>query len=198
MTQSRFDTVILQTKLFKTQLEWERWLAKNFNTSVGLWLRLAKKSSTLKSVTYLEALDSALCYGWVDGQKRSYDEATWLQKFTPRTKSSIWSKINKGKALRLIDKGLMKPSGYAAIAQAKENGRWKAAYGSQKTISVPRDFQNALNTNDRAKSFFAKLNSVNRYAILFRLQTAKKAETRRQRIDKFMAMLAEHKTIYPM
>lgn len=187
----------LPVVLFTHQKDWEAWLAENFNSSPGLWLRLAKKSAGLQSVTYQEALDTALCYGWIDGQKKSSDEASWLQKFTPRRPKSIWSKINCAKALELIEGGRMKPAGFAAIEQAKADGRWEAAYDSPRTAMPPDDFQKALDLNPEARAFFATLNSQNRYAILFRIQTAKKAETRQKRIAQFIDMLEKHEKRYP-
>jgi uncharacterized protein YdeI (YjbR/CyaY-like superfamily) len=139
----------------------------------------------------------ALCYGWIDGQKRLYDEASWLQKFTRRGAKSIWSKINREKAEALIQSGQMKPAGLAAVESAKADGRWAAAYDSQSTMTVPEDFQAALDSNERAKTFFATLNRTNRYAILFRIQTAKKAETRARRIAEFIAMLERQEKLYP-
>jgi uncharacterized protein YdeI (YjbR/CyaY-like superfamily) len=173
------------------------WLAKQHDKSVGVWLKLAKKNTGISSVTYEEALDIALCYGWIDGQKGSFDESYWLQKFTPRGPKSIWSKINTEKAARLIGSGEMKPAGLKAIELAKQDGRWDAAYASQKNISVPDDFQAALDKSKKAKAFFGTLNSVNRYAILFRIQTAKKAETRTKRIQQFIEMLEKNEKVYP-
>jgi len=183
--------------LFKHPKDWEAWLVKHFDSSAGLWLRLAKKSAKLQSVTYQEALEVALCYGWVDGQKKSYDEETWLQRFTPRGPKSIWSKINRAKALELIEGGHMQAAGFAAIERAKENGRWETAYDSHRTAVPPDDFQEALDKSIKAKSFFATLNSQNRYAILFRIQTAKKVETRQKRIAQFIAMLEKREKLYP-
>src|SRR5687767_12914233 len=174
---------------FESKTKWAEWLAKQHDKSVGVWLKLAKKDSGIASVAYDEALDVALCYGWIDGQKKGFDEQYWLQKFTPRGAKSIWSKINTLKAEKLIASGEMKPAGLKAIELAKQDGRWERAYESQKTMSVPEDFQAALNKNKKAKAFFATLNSVNRYAILFRIQTAKKAETRTKRIQQFVEML---------
>ena len=184
-------------RLFKNQADWETWLGKNAGSSKGLWLRVAKKSSKLRSLTYSEALESALCFGWIDGQKKGYDDESWLQRFTPRGPRSIWSKINRANALKLIESGRMKPSGLAAVDRARESGRWDEAYDSHKTALPPRDFQIALNKTPRARAFFATLNSQNRYAILFRIQTARKPETRQKRIGQFVQMLANHKTLYP-
>ncbi|MEP7339151.1 MAG: YdeI/OmpD-associated family protein [Acidobacteriota bacterium] len=183
--------------LFAKPKNWEAWLKANHAESKGLWLRLAKKNSGIESINYAEALDVALCYGWIDGQKKSYDDATWLQKFTPRGAKSIWSKINREKVEALIESKRMKPAGLKAIESAKQDGRWDAAYDSQSKATVPEDFQAALDQNAKAKAFFATLKSVNRYAILFRIQTAKKAETRAKRIRQFIEMLEKHETIHP-
>ena len=183
--------------LFARQKDWEKWLKENHTASRGLWLRLAKKNSGIESVSYAEALDVALCYGWIDGQKKSCDETTWLQKFTPRGAKSVWSKINREKALALIEAGKMKPAGLKAIESARLDGRWDAAYDSQSKATVPEDFQAALDNSPKAKDFFAMLNSANRYAILFRIQTAKKAETRASRIQKFIEMLEKNQKIHP-
>ncbi len=186
----------LPVTLFKNQKAWETWLAKHFDSSGGVWLRIAKKSSTETSVSYQEALDVALCYGWIDGQKQKYDEGSWLQKFTPRGPRSIWSKINRTKALGLIDAGRMKPAGVESIERARANGQWESAYDSHRTSTVPEDFEAALSKNAKAKKFFATLNSQNRYAILWRLQTAKKAETRLKRIEQFVDMLNKGETLH--
>jgi uncharacterized protein YdeI (YjbR/CyaY-like superfamily) len=174
---------------FASKKRWSNWLARQHDKSSGVWLKLAKKGSEIPSVTYDEALEVALCYGWIDGQKKGFDDKYWLQKFTPRGLKSIWSKINTGKAEKLIKSGEMKPAGLKAIEAAKQDGRWDAAYESQKNISVPDDFQAALDENSKAKAFFATLNSVNRYAILFRIHNAKRAETRTRRIRQFVEML---------
>lgn len=181
---------------FDTPQAWATWLAENQTAAPGVWLQIVKKGAGYTSVTYAEALEVALCYGWIDGQKRSFDETAWLQKFTPRSPKSIWSKINREKAEALIQNGQMQPAGLAAIERAKQNGRWDAAYASQSNATVPDDFQAALDQNPEAKAFFATLNSTNRYAILFRLQTAKKAETRAKRVEQFIQMLARHEKIY--
>ena len=186
----------LQVTLFEDQKAWEKWLAKHFDTSAGLRLRIGKKGSSTRSVNYREALDVALCFGWIDGQKQKYDEESWLQKFTPRGPRSIWSKINRTKALGLIESGRMQASGLASIARAKANGQWESAYDSHSTATVPEDFEASLNANPKAKKFFATLNSQNRYAILWRIQTAKKAETRKKRIDQFIEMLIRGETLH--
>ena len=181
---------------FASQSKWADWLAKQHDNSAGVWLKLAKKDSGIPSVTYAEALDIALCYGWIDGQKNSFDEKYFLQKFTPRRPKSIWSKINVEKVERLIASGQMKPSGLKAIEAAKADGRWKQAYSSQKNISVPEDFQSALDKNKKAKAFFETLNGTNRYAFLFRIETAKKAETRAKRIQQFVEMLEKNEKFH--
>jgi uncharacterized protein YdeI (YjbR/CyaY-like superfamily) len=181
---------------FESKKKWADWLAKQHETSSGVWLKLAKKDSGIPSVTYEEALDVALCYGWIDGQKKGFDDKYWLQKFTPRGPKSIWSKINTEKAEKLIASGEMKPAGLKAIEAARQDGRWEAAYASQKNMTVPEDFQAALGKNKKAKAFFATLNSANRYAILWRIQTAKKAETRARHIQKFVDMLEKGEKLH--
>jgi uncharacterized protein YdeI (YjbR/CyaY-like superfamily) len=179
----------LSIKPFASKTKWVEWLARQHDKSTGVWLKLAKKDSGIKSVTYEEALDVALCYGWIDGQKKGFDDKYWLQKFTPRGKKSIWSKINTEKAERLIASGEMKPAGLAAIEAAKQDGRWDAAYASQKNITIPEDFQAALDKNKKAKASFARLKSAERYSFLFRIHNAKKPETRAKHIQKFVEML---------
>jgi uncharacterized protein YdeI (YjbR/CyaY-like superfamily) len=187
----------LPIELFKDQKHWTVWLDKHHGESPGLWLRLAKKASDIQSVTYAEALEVALCYGWIDGQKMTYDESSWLQKFTPRGDRSLWSKVNREKAEELIRTGRMKPAGLAAVERAKQNGRWEAAYDSPGNATVPSDFQEELDRRPEAKEFFATLNSANRYAILWRIQTVKKAETRARRIQQFIEMLEKKEKIHP-
>jgi uncharacterized protein YdeI (YjbR/CyaY-like superfamily) len=186
----------LPVRLFKDDAAWEEWLAKQHAKSVGLWLRIAKAASNVKTVSYAEALEVALCYGWIDGQKKKFDGATWLQKFTPRGKRSIWSKINREKVERLIESGRMQPAGLEAVNRAKANGQWDSAYDSHRTSAVPDDLQSALDAHPKAKEFFATLNSANRYAILFRIQTAKRAETRAKKIQHFINMLERHEVIH--
>ena len=182
---------------FASKKKWSDWLAKHHDRSTGVWLKLGKKDSGIASITYEEALDVALCYGWIDGQKKGFDDQYWLQKFTPRGPKSIWSKINTEKAERLIASGEMKSAGLKAIGAAKNDGRWDAAYASQKNISIPEDFQAALDNNKKAKAFFATLNSVNRYAILFRIHNAKRSQTRARRIQQFVEMLERGGKVYP-
>ncbi len=182
--------------LFKSQEDWAAWLEDNHEDAAGLWLKLAKKGSAINSVTYAEAVDSALCYGWIDSQKASYDEQYWLQRFTPRRARSKWSKRNRERATELIEQGKMKATGQREVERARQDGRWEAAYSPQSTAAVPDDLQKKLAENPTAEAFFAKLDSRNRYAILYRIQDAKRPETRARRIDKFVAMLNEQKKIY--
>ena len=182
---------------FGSQQEWERWLAEHHATSKGVWLKIAKKDAGVETVSYAEALESALCYGWIDGQKRPYDDQFWLQRFTPRSPRSKWSRINRDKALALVEQGRMKPAGQAQIEQARRDGQWDAAYEAQSRAEVPDDLQRALDEHPAAQAFFATLDSRNRYAILYRLQDAKKPETRARRLDQFVAMLDEGKKLYP-
>lgn len=182
---------------FESQLALDTWLKKNHTVSKGIWLRLAKKVAGGRTLTYAEALESALCHGWIDGQRRSASETSYLQKFTPRTKRSIWSKINCQKALDLIEAGRMMPAGQGEVDRAKADGRWDAAYAGQRSMTVPGDLQAALDGNAEARSFFATLDSKNRYAVLFRIHAAKKAETRARRIQQFVDMLARHEKLHP-
>ena len=161
---------------FASKNKWSDWLAKQHGKSNGVWLKLAKRDSGIPSVTYEEAVDVALCYGWIDGQKKGYDDKYWLQKFTPRGPKSIWSRINTGKAERLIASGEMQPAGLKAVEAARQDGRWEAAYASQKNISIADDLQAALDQNEKARAFFATLKSAERYSILFRIHNARKPE----------------------
>ncbi len=187
---------ISPARLFKSKEDWAEWLEKNHGKSTGLWLRVAKKESGLKSVSYKEALDVALCYGWIDGQKQPENEKTWLQRFVPRTDKSLWSKINREKALALMASGEMRAAGQQAIENAKKNGRWEAAYDSPSGANVPSDFQIALDASSRAKAFFQTLDRANRYAVLWRIQTVKKAETRARKIQQFIEMLERKEKIH--
>ena len=186
----------LPIKPFKTQDAWEKWLATNHTKSAGIWMQIAKKGSGIASVNYQEALDVALCYGWIDGQKQPYDDEYWLQRFTPRGPRSIWSKINTGKAEALIKSGRMQPAGLAAIEAAKATGRWESAYQPSSNAEVPPELQAALDKNKKAKAFFETLRGANRYALIFRVQTAKKPETRAKRVAEFIDMLERGETIY--
>jgi uncharacterized protein YdeI (YjbR/CyaY-like superfamily) len=182
---------------FPSKVQWERWLARHGEQSKGVWLRIGKKGSLETSVSYAEALDAALCFGWIDGQKKALDQLAWLQRFTPRGPRSIWSSRNKQRALELIGDGLMKAPGLAAVNAAKAAGSWKKAYASRGTARVPPDLAAALKANPAAREFFSALDSRNRYAILFRLHNASRPETRRKRLDKFVVMLARHQKIHP-
>lgn len=191
------STTELPRHYFELQASWAAWLSENHSTSSGVWLQLAKKGADTASVSYEEAVEVALCFGWIDGQKQAHDDQFWLQKFTPRSAKSIWSKINRDKALALIEAGKMQPAGLKEIERAKADGRWDAAYDSPSKAGVPEDFQAALDGNARAKAFFATLESRNRYAILFRIHTAKKTETRAKRIAQFVLMLERHEKVHP-
>ncbi len=182
---------------FRGPREWERWLAKNHAASSGLWLKIAKRAAGAESVSYAEALEIALCYGWIDSQKGRYDEGYFLQKFTPRRSRSVWSKPNREKALALIESGRMKPAGLQAVDDARRSGRWETAYDSASVAAVPADLQAELDRNPAAQAFFAALSGANRYAILFRLQTARKAETREKRLAEYLRMLKNGETIHP-
>jgi uncharacterized protein YdeI (YjbR/CyaY-like superfamily) len=183
--------------LFSRQQDWRDWLHTRHTTSPGVWLRLAKKGSAIPSVSYAEALEEALCYGWIDAQKKGESEQFWLQRFTPRQPKSLWSKVNREKVTALIQAGRMQPAGLEQIARAKRDGRWVAAYDSPANAEVPADLQAALDRNAPAQSFFRTLDRANRYAILWRIQTAKKAETRARRIGQFVEMLAKGEKLHP-
>ncbi len=184
-------------RLFQSKSDWAAWLEKNHRKSTGLWLRLAKKDSPLRSVSYKEALEVALCYGWIDGQKRPESEDAWLQRFVSRSSRSIWSKINREKALALIENGEMKAAGLEAIENARKNGRWDMAYDSSRGAAVPGDFQAALDASPRATAFFNTLDRANRYAVLWRIQTVKKAETRARKIGQLIEMLEREEKLHP-
>lgn len=174
---------------FEHEHDWLSWLDKNYTDQRGVWLKIAKKATGIPTVTYAEALDHALCYGWIDGQKRSYDESYFLQKFTPRRARSIWSKVNVAKVAALIEAGRMKPSGQAAIEAAKQNGQWDQAYDSPANSVISPDFQSELDQNPKAKAFFATLTKSQQYSYTWRIQTAKREATRQARIQKFIMML---------
>jgi uncharacterized protein YdeI (YjbR/CyaY-like superfamily) len=179
----------LQVLLFNNKEDWRAWLENNHEQSPGLWLKHAKKSFGKKSVSYEEALQEALCYGWIDSQKQAYDGEYYLQKFTPRGPRSFWSKINVAKVEALIQMGKMQPAGFAAINLAKQDGRWDAAYDSPSANKIPEDFLAELDKNPKAKEFFGTLNKANVYAFSWRIQTVKKPEIRKARIEKFIDML---------
>ncbi len=182
---------------FKSATKWGKWLAKNHAASQGIWLKIYKKDSQTLSVNYPDALDEALCYGWIDGQKAAFDDKAWLQKFGPRQLKSVWSKINVGHAERLIKAGRMKRAGLEKIESAKKDGRWVNAYHPQSTATLPVDFMREVNKNRKAKVFLETLNRVNVYAIIYRLQTAKKPETRQKRINQFVEMLSKGEKLHP-
>jgi len=182
-------TKTLPTLSFETQKHWEKWLAKNFATSDGIWLKIEKKDSSKSSVTYAEALDVAICFGWIDGQKNVGDQSSWLQKFTPRRAKSGWSKRNTEHVERLAKDGKMQPSGLAAVDAAKKDGRWHSAYESQKNSVIPEDFLKELSRDKKALAFFKSLNKANLYAIAYRLQTAVKPETRQKRMKAILEMM---------
>jgi uncharacterized protein YdeI (YjbR/CyaY-like superfamily) len=174
---------------FRSAAEFRKWLAANHRQSDGIWLRIFKKDSGEPTVTYAEALDEAICFGWIDGQKRRHDEASWRQRFTPRRPKSGWSKLNTQHAERLIQAGRMHEAGKSEIDAAKKDGRWTAAYDSPSKATFPEDFLAELSRNKKAKAFFDSLNKANRYAIAYRLQTAKKPETKQRRMKMILAML---------
>lgn len=181
----------LPIRAFKTQKDFHQWLASHHASAEGLWVRIYKKDSGKATVTYAEALDEALCYGWIDGLKKSYDADSWIQRFTPRRARSVWSKINTQHIARLTKEGRMKAAGLAQVEAAKADGRWKAAYDSGRNATVPADFLRALRKDKKALAFFESLNAANRYAIIYRLQTAKKPETRSRRMEMILTMMAK-------
>ncbi|HEY1918110.1 MAG TPA: YdeI/OmpD-associated family protein [Streptosporangiaceae bacterium] len=181
---------------FSSAAAWSAWLEENHEGSAGLWLKIAKKGAPSGTVSYAEAIEVALCFGWIDGQKGAIDEHYWRQRFTPRRTASKWSKINREKAEQLIAAGLMRPAGLRQVSAAQEDGRWSAAYEGQAAATVPADLALALEGNPEAAAFFATLTGANRYAILYRIQDAKRAQTRAARIEKFVAMCAAHETIH--
>jgi len=182
---------------FESSADFRRWLENNHAASDGFWLRFFKKSSKTKSLTHAEALDQALCHGWIDGQVKPFDQESWLQKFTPRRPKSGWSKINTRHVERLARAGLMSPAGQAAVDAAKADGRWNAAYDSPRNASPPEDLLRELDRNKKAKAFFNGLNRANIYSIVYRLQTAKKPETRAKRMKMILDMLTQGKTFHP-
>lgn len=186
----------IESTLFKNARAFETWLKKHHATSDGLWLKIAKRGAQEPSVTYAEAVEIALCWGWIDGQKKGLDEQHFLQRFTPRRARSIWSKINVDKVARLIEAGRMQPPGHAQVEAAKADGRWAQAYDGAKTATVPDDLVAALDAKPSAKAFFATLNASNRYAVLWRIQTAVKPETRARRVAQLVDMLARGEVIH--
>lgn len=184
-------------KSFRSAEAFETWLDKNHKKTDGLWLKIAKANSGIKSIAFPDALDIALCYGWIDGLRRGLDDNYYVQKFTPRRAKSVWSVINKNKVAELIKAGRMKEAGLAAIKDAKKNGQWIKAYHSQANITIPEELQKVLDNNKNAKWFFEKLSSQNRYAILYRLHQVKREETKTKKIAEFIKMFETNKTIYP-
>lgn len=194
---AKSPTPALATVRCKDTQAFIKWLAKHHASTLGVWLQIAKKDSGLASVTHAEALEAALCQGWIDGQRNSMDAQYFLQKFTPRRARSTWSKVNCAKALALIESGRMRPAGLAEVERAKADGRWDAAYDAQSKMTVPDDLAALLAKSAKAKAFFESLDSRNRFAILFRLQTAKRPETRERRLVKFADMLKRGEKIHP-
>lgn len=182
---------------FPSREEWAKWLEEQHAVSKGVWLKIAKKGAEPGTVSYAEALEVAICYGWIDGQKAKFDDQFWLQRFTPRSARSKWSRVNRDKATELIEKGAMKPAGQREVDRAKADGRWDAAYEAQSRAAVPGDLEQEFSRNPAAREFFETLDGTNRYAILFRIQDAKRPETRAKRIAKFVDMLNNHEKIYP-
>lgn len=181
---------------FKDQRSWSIWLSENHTLEQGIWLKIFKKNSNEKSVTYSEAVDEALCFGWIDGVAHKYDDESYIQKFTPRRKKSIWSKINIGKVERLLAEGRIQPPGLAQIEAAKADGRWAQAYDSPTTMTIPEDFMAELKKDEKAYAFFQTLNKTNIYAIGWRLQTAKKPETRERRKQALLEMLKKGEKLH--
>ena len=197
----RCFTGVVPTQLpvlsFPSRAAFETWLAGNHQSAPGLWLKIARKESGHTTVDYAQALEVALCYGWIDGQKDKFDEEYWLQRFTPRGPRSKWSKINRDKTEALVASGAMRPAGQAQIDAARADGRWDAAYAGAKSATIPEDLAAALAANPAAYAFFGTLDSRNRYAILYRVQDAKKPETRARRVAQYVEMLVEGRKIYP-
>jgi uncharacterized protein YdeI (YjbR/CyaY-like superfamily) len=183
-------------RTFRSRAAWAKWLEQHHGDEAGVWLKFAKKGTGVKTVTYAEALEVALCYGWIDGQAKRFDETYYLQRFTPRRARSKWSKINREAATRLIEAGRMQPPGLREVERAKADGRWDAAYDSPSAAAVPDDLEQALRRNKKAQEFFATLSAQNRFAILYRIQDAKRPETRARRIAQFVEMLARGETLH--
>lgn len=194
MSEAFRDRLVLA---FAARGEWADWLAANAGTSPGIWLKFAKKASGVACVGKAEAIETALAHGWIDGQLQPHDERFWLVLFTPRGRRSKWSEINRATALRLIDQGDMMPRGLAEVDKAKADGRWDAAYAPQSRAAVPDDLKAALDAEPEAAAFFATLKGANRYAVLYRIHDAKTPETRRERVARFVAMLARGEVAHP-
>jgi uncharacterized protein YdeI (YjbR/CyaY-like superfamily) len=183
------NSTTIPTIEFETSDAFETWIEKNHAISTGIWMKIFKKDSGHKTISYAEALDVALCYGWIDGQKKSFDELAWLQKFCPRTAKSIWSKVNIGHVERLTNNAKMQPAGLLAVEKAKADGRWDRAYDSPSKMTIPEDFLKEISKNKKAEAFFKTLNKTNLFSIGFRLQTAKKQETREKRMKEIIEKL---------
>ncbi|KQU73439.1 MULTISPECIES: YdeI family protein [unclassified Rhizobacter] len=196
-TKETTETPEGSARRFATVRGWETWLAKHHADADGVWLLISRPGAEKGSVSYAEALEVALCHGWIDGHKKGLDEHHWLQRFTPRRARSLWSKVNREKVAALTAQGRMQPAGQREIDRAKDDGRWDQAYDSMRTITVPPDLQAAFDAQPVAAAFFKTLNSTNRYAVLWRVQTAKKPETRERRIATLVAMLARHEKLHP-
>ncbi|HEX6626693.1 MAG TPA: YdeI/OmpD-associated family protein [Gemmatimonadaceae bacterium] len=192
----RAKTAPKPIRAFKSQTEFETWLDTNYDKTEGIWIRFAKKSSGIRSVTHPEALESALCYGWIDALRLPESDTTYLQRFLPRRPKSLWSQINREKAVSLSESGRMRPSGYAEVERAKQDGRWQKAYPSPAKAEMSPEFQRELERHPKAKAFFETISRVNRYAILWRLATAKNEETRQRLSQKFIGMLEKGETLH--
>ena len=186
----------LPTIAFPSRADWESWLEANHDSADGVWIKFAKKASGIETVRYVEAVEAALCFGWIDGQAKSLDEQWYLQRFTPRRARSKWSQINRARAEALIESGAMRPAGLRKVERAKEDGRWEAAYPSPSKIEVPDDLRAALDADPTAAQSFEQLDATNRYAVLYRIHDAKRADTRARRIEQFVAMLARGEKIH--
>ncbi len=186
-----------ESVFFASAAAWEAWLEGNHASSAGVWMRIAKKSAPFESARYPEVLEHALCFGWIDAQRRSLDAHSFLQRFTPRRPRSVWSQINREKAERLIRERRMRAAGRAEVTRAKSDGRWDSAYAGQRSAVLPEDLERELERRPAARAFFATLSSQNRYAIIYRLQDAKRPQTRARRLEKFIAMLEAGETLHP-
>jgi uncharacterized protein YdeI (YjbR/CyaY-like superfamily) len=196
MTNIKKDNSDLPVISFETPVEWAKWLNENHASSRGIWLRFYKKASGIKTILYAEALDEALCYGWIDGQVKTFDEQSYLQRFTSRRPKSNWSKRNTENIARLEKSGRMRPSGLKEVEAAKTDGRWNKAYDSPTEMEVPDDFLKELAKNKEALAFFESLNKINKYAVAWRLQTAKKPETRARRMKVILEMMGRREKLY--
>ena len=197
MTKRTIPIDDAEIHVFSSVAEWHAWLKKHHAKNTGVWLRIGKKNSGLVTVTYDEAVETALCHGWIDAIRKSYDAVSFVQRFTPRKARSIWSQVNRERVLALIKAGAMTPAGLAAVDVAKANGEWDRAYSPASTITEPKDLLTALRHSPRAKAFYKTLNARNRYAILHRLEKAAKPETRAKRLAQFVEMLERKEVVYP-